>query len=88
MIIWLTSYPKSGNTWVRSLINSYYFSNDSFKFSDLKNIPNFSVGDFISDKKLLKNNLDVTVQWLNVQKYLNKKYKKHFFLKHITLVFL
>ena len=81
MIIWLASYPKSGNTWVRSLVNSYYFSNDSFKFSDLKNIPNFSVGDFISDKKLLKNNLDVTVQWLNVQKYINKKYKKTLFFK-------
>jgi hypothetical protein len=26
MIIWLASYPKSGNTWVRSLLSAYYYS--------------------------------------------------------------
>ena len=81
MIIWLASYPKSGNTWVRSLISAYYFSKGDFKFSDLKNIPNFSVGNFISDKKFLKNNLDVTSQWIKVQNFINKKYKKTLFFK-------
>tara|TARA_B110000971_G_C19900880_1_gene449889 strand:- start:54 stop:905 length:852 start_codon:yes stop_codon:yes gene_type:complete len=81
MIIWLASYPKSGNTWVRSLISSYYFSKDSFKFSDLKKIPNFSVGDFIKDKYLLKSNTDVTRQWLQVQELINKQYKKALFFK-------
>ena len=28
MIIWLASYPKSGNTWVRSFIASILFSPD------------------------------------------------------------
>ena len=28
MIIWLASYPKSGNTWVRSFISSIYKSDD------------------------------------------------------------
>lgn len=28
MIIWLSSYPKSGNTWVRSIISSLLFTND------------------------------------------------------------
>ena len=26
MIIWIASYPKSGNTYIRSFIASYYFS--------------------------------------------------------------
>jgi len=26
MIIWLASYPKSGNTWLRALLSAYYFS--------------------------------------------------------------
>lgn len=40
MIIYLASYPKSGNTWLRSLLSSYYFSNDgNFKIDLLKNIP-------------------------------------------------
>ena len=30
MIIWLASYPKSGNTWLRALISSYYFSQKGF----------------------------------------------------------
>ena len=39
MIIWLSSYPKCGNTWVRSLLSSYYFSDTgNFNFELLKNI--------------------------------------------------
>tara|TARA_B100000780_G_C21049745_1_gene421514 strand:+ start:271 stop:1134 length:864 start_codon:yes stop_codon:yes gene_type:complete len=81
MIIWLASYPKSGNTWVRSMISSYYYSTNNFKFSDLKKIPNFSIGDFINNKEVLKNNLDVTAQWLNTQRLINKNYKKTLFFK-------
>ena len=28
MIFWVASYPKSGNTWLRALLASYYYSND------------------------------------------------------------
>ena len=28
MIIWIASYPKSGNTWVRSIISLLLFSKD------------------------------------------------------------
>jgi len=39
MIIWLASYPKSGNTWARSLLSAYYYSNNgNFNFELLKNI--------------------------------------------------
>ena len=42
MIIWIASYPKSGNTWVRSLISSYYYSEDgSFDFKLLENISQY-----------------------------------------------
>ena len=36
MIIWLASYPKSGNTWVRLFLNSLLFSKD--KSIDINNI--------------------------------------------------
>ena len=26
MIFWIASYPKSGNTWLRALISTYYYS--------------------------------------------------------------
>ena len=42
MIIWLASYPKSGNTFMRSLLSSYYFSKDgNFEFDLLREIQQF-----------------------------------------------
>jgi len=42
MIIWIASYPKSGNTWVRSLLASYLYSNNGvFNFDLLKKIKQF-----------------------------------------------
>ena len=42
MFVWLASYPKSGNTFVRSLLATYFFSNDGiFNFDLLKNIKQF-----------------------------------------------
>ena len=36
MIIWIASYPKSGNTYLRSFLASYYFSeNGKFNFDQL-----------------------------------------------------
>ena len=35
MIIWIASYPKSGNTWLRTLISSYYYSKDGVYTNDL-----------------------------------------------------
>ena len=32
MILWLASYPKSGNTWIRMFLRSYFLSSDQ-KFS-------------------------------------------------------
>ena len=82
MIIWIASYPKSGNTWVRSLLSQYYFSkNENFDFSVLKNIPNFNVGDFITKKELLKEPMDIPKLWLKIQKYLSLRYKKNLFFK-------
>ena len=81
MIIWIASYPKSGNTWVRSLLTSYYFSKINSKFPDLNKIPNFNVGDFVNNSKLLKNNLDVSAHWLKVQNLINVKYNKTIFFK-------
>ena len=30
MFVWIASYPKSGNTLVRSMLTSYFFSNDGY----------------------------------------------------------
>ena len=42
MIIWLASYPKSGNTLLRSMLSAYFFSKDGvYDFSFLQNIKQF-----------------------------------------------
>ncbi len=38
MIIWLASYPKSGNTWVRSIVNQILFDDVSLKNEALDNL--------------------------------------------------
>tara|TARA_B100001057_G_scaffold222381_1_gene222795 strand:- start:22 stop:870 length:849 start_codon:yes stop_codon:yes gene_type:complete len=82
MIIWIASYPKSGNTWVRALIAHYFFSKDKkFDFKILKNIPNFNVSDFISEKTPLKSNNDIIKNWLPTQNFINKKFKRNLLFK-------
>ena len=42
MIIWLASYPKSGNTWVRAFLSAYLDSTDGkFNFGLLDKIAEF-----------------------------------------------
>ena len=52
MIIWLASYPKSGNTYIRSFLSAYYFTKDGkFNFEQLKNIKQYPDTIFF-DKKI------------------------------------
>ena len=42
MIIWLASYPKSGNTWVRSFLNSLLFNkNNEADLSEISKIDQY-----------------------------------------------
>ena len=50
MIIWLASYPKSGNTWVRSIVSSLLYSNDgNFNFELIKKIKQFPEKKYFKD---------------------------------------
>jgi len=69
MIIWIASYPKSGNTWIRALLSSYLHSNDGvFKFDLLKYIPPFpskkTLQHFTNDFSDIKK---VSDQWIAAQ---------------------
>ena len=76
MIIWLASYPKSGNTWVRSFLSAYYFTDDGkFSFDLLNNFKQFPSKDFINMK--LKDPGEIVNYWHSIQDRLmeNKKIK-------------
>ena len=45
-IIWVASYPKSGNTWIRAILSSLFYSkNGLFDFKLFEKIANFDHPD-------------------------------------------
>ena len=50
MIFWIASYPKSGNTWLRALISSYFYSEDgNYNENLIKLIDQFPTRKFLKD---------------------------------------
>ncbi len=81
MIIWISSYPKSGNTWVRSLLSAYYYSPDgTFDFNLLENIKQYPTREFF--KKTLKTVEEAAENWLTSQKEIKNQNKKCFLKTH------
>ena len=88
-IIFISSYPKSGNTWVRILISALLNNNNGlFEIKDLEKIKLFSQFTYFSHfekAKYQKNgNLDfnfVINNWINAQKRINQRAKKIRFFK-------
>ncbi len=65
MIIWLASYPKSGNTWVRLFLNTLFYTNNKLNINNIKiqQFPNKRhfkniVDDFRDIEEVIKNSLN------------------------------
>ena len=73
MIIWIASYPKSGNTYLRSFLASYYFSKDGkFSFEHLLKIHQFPNMKFSKIKSISKE--EASKNWVfNQNSFFNKK---------------
>ena len=51
MIIWIASYPKSGNTWIRSFLAAYYFCKDgTFDINNLIKIEDYPNKQFFKEE--------------------------------------
>ncbi len=84
MIIWLASYPKSGNTYVRAFLSAYYFSESGeFDFSQIARIDQFPHEKFF--KKKVNNISEASKQWVPIQKAINNDKKIRFFKTHSFL---
>jgi len=84
MIVWLSSYPKSGNTWVRAFLAAYFYGLDGkFDFKILNKIGEFPdhniLGKFMESKNF-HNLAEVSKNWIKVQEEINLK-EKNIFLK-------
>jgi len=84
MILWIASYPKSGNTWLRSLLSAYYSSEDGvFNQAILKNIGQFpEKRHFTSFDYNSKDVTDTTRFWIKAQEKINEDKKLRFFKTH------
>ena len=73
MIIWLASYPKSGNTLLRSILVSYFYSNDGLlKFEDLIKINQFPLSEQFMPLGIdIENDREVFKNFITVQKSIN-----------------
>ena len=87
MILWIASYPKSGNTWLRALLSSYYYSKDGFfnqKF--LKKIDQFPQKSYFKnfryDPKIIT---DTSKFWIKAQERINQDKKIKFLKTHNVL---
>ena len=84
MIIWLASYPKSGNTYVRAFLSAYYFSeNGQFDFSQILNIEQFPHEKYFKQK--VNGISEASKQWIPIQREINKNKKIKFFKTHSCL---
>jgi hypothetical protein len=84
MILWIASYPKSGNTYIRSFIAAYYFSKKGkFDFDQLVNILQFPSIKF--SKKEYFNFKDAASNWIHNQNYFFGKENFRILKTHNTL---
>ena len=84
MIFWIASYPKSGNTWLRALISTYFFSKDgTFNDNLLTNIDQFPTKQYFKkfdhDKKIPG---DTCKYWIKAQENINSNKSLKFFKTH------
>ena len=84
MIFWIASYPKSGNTWLRTLISAYYYSNNGiFKDSLLRQIDQFPTKRYLKSFEYDKKNVGSTCKfWIPAQEKINTDKKLRFFKTH------
>ena len=75
MIIWIASYPKSGNTWLRSFLSMYLSNTEGdFNFNLLDRIKKFPDTNLLNKFKLDGINfIEIAKKWIDMQEYINLK---------------
>ena len=95
-IIWLTSYPKSGNTWLRYLLSNYFFNKENTFNFDIKNHINkfpsdihFSFLNEYQKNEIIKKPEKISKYWIKAQQQIIIKTNNVIFFKtHYPLLVL
>ena len=81
MIIWIASYPKSGNTWIRLFLKSYFNYKDKDFISESFPIENHFKQlkiNYVNFEEIIKN-------WETMQNYINLKSQTNYLKTHNAL---
>ena len=86
MIIWLASYPKSGNTWMRAFLCSYLYldlEKENFSFDVLKKIKKFPNKKQLNDIGIHPKSFEEVARvWIKAQNQINLNNKINFLKTH------
>ena len=87
MIVWIASYPKSGNTWVRAILSSLLYTEDgNFSIQHLKKIDQYPIRKyfegFVNNYHDIK---EVMRYWIVTQDKLNLDNETKFLKTHHAL---
>ena len=85
MIVWIASYPKSGNTWMRSFLSAYFMTEDGeFNIKNLDHIQDYPNEQFF-DEGIIKKN-EIYKYWEKSQKKIFERKKVKFLKTHNALI--
>ena len=84
MIIWIASYPKSGNTWVRSIVSSLIYSESGiFDFKQLTKISQFPNKEYFKEFTNDFGDINqIKKYWITAQDRINLDNRIKFFKTH------
>jgi len=84
MIVWLASYPKSGNTFLRAILSSLFFSKDgNFDFKLLKYIHKFPSNFYFENIGInINNDQEVAKNYIQAQEKINNNNSLVFMKTH------
>lgn len=92
-LVWISSYPKSGNTWIRFFLSNYFYNKkkQNSNFDILKKIDKFPLQEYlqkyVSRDELEKNAYNISKYWQLIQKNMTANDEKFIFIKnHNALV--
>ena len=92
-IIWISSYPKSGNTWIRYFLSNYFFNKKKLNldFNILNKIDKFPpyklLQKLLIEDEVKKSAYNISKFWSDIQLEITNKKEDFIFLKnHNALV--
>lgn len=91
MIVWIASFPKSGNTWLRMFLKSYFLKENEIFALENSKTDSFKVEIFPHEKLLQKFKIDyskfenIVKNWETMQSYINLNNQTNYLKTHNAL---